>query len=152
MAASQGHARHFANPGTFAVAREMLRMDVPHTASGEGAGGMLHHGRQGTLAANKARLCRGLSKEGRAAARLQVLQIPFVGTVVTCMGTVGLGRGGMMPSPSVCCFASSSLCLSSLIHLFLIICQFPSLLPQFVLSVICSLICFFFLLLLLFAP
>lgn len=79
-------------------------------------------GSRGPLAANKVRLCRALSKEGRAAARLRVLQIPFLGTVVTCTGTVGLGRGGMMPSLSLCCFASSSLCLSSLIHLFLIIC------------------------------
>lgn len=49
MAASQGHARHFANPDTFAVARETLRMDVPHTASGEGAGGVLPHGQPGSL-------------------------------------------------------------------------------------------------------
>lgn len=38
MAASQGHARRFANPGTFAVAGERLRMDVARTAPGEGAG------------------------------------------------------------------------------------------------------------------
>lgn len=124
MAASQGNARRFANPGTLAVARETLRMDVPHTVQPQGKvlGVCCTMGSQGPLAANKVRLCRGLSKEGRAAARLLVLQIPFVGTVVTCTGTVGLGWGGMMPSPSLCCFASSSLCFSSLIHLFLIIC------------------------------
>lgn len=34
------------------------------------------------------------SREGRAAARLPVLQIPFAGTVIICTGTAGLARGG----------------------------------------------------------
>lgn len=37
-------------------------------------------------------------------------------------GNCWLGQGRGIPAPSLCCFASLSLCLSSLIHLFLIIC------------------------------
>lgn len=96
MAASQGHARRFANPGTFVVAGERLRMDVAHMAPGEGA-------RVGCTTVPGLLITAGCaegSEEGRAAARLRVLQIRFVGTVVTRAATGGLGRGGMMPTPS----------------------------------------------------
>lgn len=54
MAAGQGHARRFANPGTFAVAGEMWRMDVPHPVAGEGARDVLLHRWPGPLAAAEA--------------------------------------------------------------------------------------------------
>lgn len=49
-----GHARRFANPGTFTVAGEMLRMDMPYPMAGEGAQGVLLHRWPDPLAAAEA--------------------------------------------------------------------------------------------------
>lgn len=118
MASGQGHARRFAYPGTLTVAGEMLRMDVPHPTAGEGArlccstGGripwlLLMLGSEGLMKASKA-------LPGS-------VQILIVGTPVTSMVTVGWGRE---KGCRLLHFVALHLrhCLSSLIHLFLIIC------------------------------